>query len=265
MGVLTLLQNGRQELVIFAKLAFQLLQLIQHPGHQAIAFAHIRQRADAVRQALLKQPDACSELGPGFRTALLFQPDFRFGTLLVDGGVDAGDIIGDRRFQRGIVTAHRRQHALDHVQAFGQFPIAIDNLLQGIPAVGLGQRSLQLGQGLAVAIQRLRRRQETEGALGQPALSLGQLLFKTVDTGFVGIAPIIESSHPAAMIAQTCQVTDKLIRCFPAIRFQVPHQRALVLSDLGNGSFGLGANTLDFLILIQHQLCGASDGAKLLI
>src|SRR5690606_24920528 len=48
LGVRTLLQTGRQVLVVLTKLSFQLLQLVQHPGHQTIAFPHIRQRADAL-------------------------------------------------------------------------------------------------------------------------------------------------------------------------------------------------------------------------
>src|SRR5690554_2315222 len=67
------------------------------------------------------------------------------------------------------------------------------------------------------------------------------------------------------MFTQAGQVTDELIRRFPAVRLQVSHQHALSLSHVVNGGFRLGSDALNFLILIQYQFCGATDGCQVLM
>src|SRR5690554_2105586 len=67
------------------------------------------------------------------------------------------------------------------------------------------------------------------------------------------------------MLAQAGQVTDELIRRFPAVWLQVSHQNALSLSHIVNGSFRLRPDALNFLILIQYQFRGATDSCQVLM
>ncbi len=264
-NLFALLQYVCQKGIVLAELAFQLLQLIHQFRQLFITTIRRCGHAEAAGHALRQQFELGRELGQCFVITQAFQFVAGPGPALVQMGKQIGNTLNDGRTGGGFGTGNR-------ADCFGQ---GIQTLAEGFQLLQQGAQFrfdvsflnlfLQTGQVIVERLQGFFIGQEPDGAVSDIRLLLLQLRIQLSNARLIDVTIILNGQQMAPQLADIQHGGHIRLGHGPAIGLQSLDQGSHRIFCLLQCLLGAFANTLNFLVFIQHQFTGLDDGLQYIV
>ena len=251
-----------EELLVFAELAFQFLQLHHQPRQFLIAAIRIARRGQRAGDALPEQRELRAELRDRLAAAERLAPLFGAGLGLVEPGVDLGNGFDDAGALGGVVHAQRRHQFRQHVQIRRQHLHLLLRFLQRRDAGGLLRQRIHRLHAFHVRMQHLVAGQEFAGGGAGARVGVQQFRFHRVDRIDIDVAILADGQQAAALRGDRVQRIDAILHALPVVRMQATEQRALAFGRVAHRLGRLPADAFDLLVFVQHRFAAGDDLAQ---